>query len=195
MQHSTLGLSHNPFVPPQDGFYTGGDRDTYVDQLRHLSQWSRRLMVVTGPHGIGKSAVYRQLSNNLEPQTRGARLAGNLATSEREVLFALIQGFGVEADVSAHVDDITEIIIKYIEEQHELDWICVAMVDDAHQLHASAIKRLLDIAASSSLRLVFFTEASLIDTIAQIAPRLELEWFEDAFQNTKPGHQLRQWSF
>ena len=111
---SFLSLTHNPFAAPRRGFFTGGDRDTHLNHLRHLSQWSRRLMVVTGPHGIGKSAVYRQLSNNLEPQTRGARLAGNLATSEREVLFALIQGFGVEADVSAHVDDITEIIIKYI---------------------------------------------------------------------------------
>ncbi len=178
MQRTFLGLTHNPFVPPQEGFYPGGDRKRHLDQLRHLSQWSRRVLAVTGPYGIGKSTIFRQLSTSLEPKTKGARLAGSLVTSEREIVLAVAQGFGVDVVGDAHVDDITAVLVEFVREQTEDGWVCMTMVDDAHQLQAAAVKRLLQIASQTELRVVFFTETGLIDTITQVAHRLELEWFE-----------------
>ena len=63
-----LGLTHNPFIPPNQGFFERGDRKTHLEQLRHLSQWSRRILLVTGPDEVGKTALYRELAATLEPR-------------------------------------------------------------------------------------------------------------------------------
>ncbi len=80
-----LGMTHNPFSSPGEGFFEHGDRKTHLEQLRHLSQWSRRVLLVTGPHDSGKSIMYRQLSASLEPRAKAARVNGTLINTSREV--------------------------------------------------------------------------------------------------------------
>jgi type II secretory pathway predicted ATPase ExeA len=57
-----LGLTHNPFTPPQSGFFERGGRRRHLEQLRHLSEWSRRVLLVTGPEGAGKTMLFRELA-------------------------------------------------------------------------------------------------------------------------------------
>ena len=173
-----LGLTHNPFVPPKDGFFSGADRKTHLEHLRHLSQWSRRILVVSGPFGIGKSTLFRELSANLEPHTKAARLAGMVVTTEREVLAALLQGFGVAADTSANADDLSRIISKFVDEQNEGGRSCMVMVDDGHLLEPTALQRLIALVADSSLRMVVFAETTVIGAIDRDTKAAALEWFE-----------------
>ena len=77
-ERAFLGMTHNPFIKPDEGFFDRGDRKTYLEQLRHLSHWSRRVLLVTGPDGVGKSTLYRQLSASLEPKVKAARVNGSL---------------------------------------------------------------------------------------------------------------------
>ena len=60
-----LGLTHNPFVAESSDFFEGGDRKTHLEQVRHLGQWTRHVILVTGPLGVGKTTLYRQLSMTL----------------------------------------------------------------------------------------------------------------------------------
>ena len=177
-QRTFLGLSHNPFTAPRDGFYAGGDRKTHLDHLRHLSQWSRRVLVVTGSFGIGKSSLFRELSDSLEPNTKAARLSGTVVTSERETLVGLLQGFGIAASADAHADELATLIEKHANEQDAQGRVCMVMVDDAHLLEVQAIQRLVSLVATSSLRMLFFAEASLINNLNRAARKNELEWFE-----------------
>ena len=59
-EHGFLGLTHNPFTEDGDAFFQGGDRQSRLDQLRHLTQWSRSVMLVTGPQGVGKTMLARR---------------------------------------------------------------------------------------------------------------------------------------
>ncbi|XOV84092.1 MAG: AAA family ATPase [bacterium] len=177
-QKTFLGLTHNPFTPPREGFFTGADRKTHLDHLRHLSQWSRRILVVSGPFGIGKSTLFRELSSNLEPNTKAARLSGTVVTSQREVLVGMLQGFGIAAQNSAHTADLAKLIATHVNEQEGMNRICMVMVDDAHLLDAQALEQLMSLVGASALRLLLFTQASKITMLNEIARDQELEWFE-----------------
>ncbi len=177
-QRTFLGLTHNPFSPPREGFFSGADRKTHLDHLRHLSQWSRRVLVVTGPFGIGKSTLFKELSASLEANTKGARLSGSVVTTEREVLMGLLQGFGVGGELDGHADDLSALICAHADEQESHERVCMAMVDDAHLLEIAALQRLVNLVADSALRVVLFGEASVVPNLDRAAKRSELEWFE-----------------
>lgn len=177
-QRTFLGLTHNPFVPPKEGFYAGGDRKTHLDHLRHLSQWSRHILVVTGGFGVGKSTLFRELSANLEPQTKAARIAGTLVNTERQVLSGLMQGFGIAESKNASADDLADLIISHVAEQSAGGRTCMIMADDAHLFEPNALQRLVSLVAGGALRMVLFAETSLIQTIDRAAKQLEQEWFE-----------------
>ncbi|NOX51599.1 MAG: AAA family ATPase [Gammaproteobacteria bacterium] len=177
-RRSFLNLTHNPFEAPREGFYPGADRKTHLDHLRHLSQWSRRILVVSGAFGIGKSTLFQELSNNIEPKIKAARISGSVVTSEREVLVALAQGFGIAVDDDMQVADIAILLQRYTQEQETDGQICMAMLDDAHLLDAGAIAKLISIVGQCPVRLVLFAEASIIGNVTRAAKQNEMEWFE-----------------
>lgn len=196
-QKTFLGLSHNPFTPPREGFFTGADRKTHLDHLRHLSQWSRRILVVSGPFGIGKSSLFRELSSSLEPNTKAARLSGTVVTTQREVLVGMLQGFGVAAQTSAHTADLSKLLAAHVNEQDGMGRICMVMVDDAHLLDTQALEQLMSLVGASALRLLLFTETSKISTLGDIAKDQALEWFEiriTGFPKTEIRNYL-EWRF
>lgn len=178
MSQTFLELTHNPFTPPREGFYGGADRKTHLDHIGHLSQWSRRMLVVTGPFGIGKSTLYRELSTNLDGNTKAARLSGAVVTEEREVLLGLAQWFGIAVDAAGHIDDLTAVLAQHINEEHERDRVCAILVDDAQLLDFAAIGGLMRLAGQSEVRLVLFAEATVTANVTKEAKKNDLEWFE-----------------
>ena len=177
-QGTFLGLTHNPFVPPKEGFYTGADRRTHLEHLRHLSQWSRRILVVTGSFGVGKSTLFRELSANLESRTKGACISGTLANSEQEVLGGLLQGFGVAAPSKASSNELVDLVARHADEQSEHDRVCMIMADDAHLFDANAMNALVGLVARSTMRVVLFAETSAVGNVDRATKVHGLEWFE-----------------
>lgn len=173
-----LELTHNPFTPPREGFYSGADRQTHLDHIRHLSQWSRRVLLVTGPFGIGKSSLFRELSTGLEGSAKGARLSGAVVTGEQDVIMSLANGFGIALDGELHIDDAIEVLSEHAAEEAERDRACIIMIDDAQLLDFAAVNTLIKLIGSSSMRLVLFAESTLIANVTRAAKSHEVEWFE-----------------
>ena len=151
-----LGLTHNPFTSPGDDFFERGDRKTYLEQLRHLSRWSRRLLLVTGLFGVGKTVLYRRLSASMEPSAKAARINGTLVSSPREVLANVAQGFAVAVPADANTQLLTDLIIAHVDEQAEADRFCVTLVDDAHLLDYKSVDVLLVLMGRCELRIILF---------------------------------------
>ena len=196
-QRTFLELTHNPFAPPKEGFYSGADRKSHLEQLRHLSQWSRRVLLVTGNFGIGKSTLFKELSSSLPGNAKGARISGSVVTSEREVLLAVAQGFGIACDQEAHLEDIVALVLRSVEEESQKERFCVVMFDDAHLLAHTAIALLMRLVAESSLRVVMFAEPALVNNLTPSAKKQEVEWFEIRL-NGFPPQEVRdylEWRF
>ena len=85
-QWNYLGLSHNPFSDPQQESFPGADREPMLAKIRKLSTWSRPILAVTGPHGVGKTCLFRALSSSLEAGVVAARVNGSLVSRAGDVL-------------------------------------------------------------------------------------------------------------
>jgi DamX protein len=187
----------NPFVGPAPSFFELGDRRMHLEKLRHLSQWVRRVLLVTGPCGVGKSALYRQLSASLEPRAKAARINGSLVSGSREVLTAMVHGFGLAAPSDADTQLLQEIVSEHAHDQEQAGRICVTLVDDADMLEPRALEQLLALASRSPLRVVMFGEVRLVRAVERIAGLLDVDWHEIRLMGFNP-EEVRaylQWRF
>ncbi|MCZ6458096.1 MAG: AAA family ATPase [Gammaproteobacteria bacterium] len=173
-----LGLTHNPFIQADDSFFERGGRLTQLEQLRQPSRWSRRVLLVTGLPGVGKSVLYRQSSSSLEPGTRAARINGSLINTRREVLMSVAQGFGVAAPTDSNTQLLNDMISSHVVEQAAKERTSVVLIDDAEMLEPRAIDDLLDLVDSSSLHIVFFGEVRIVPAVERAAARFAIEWQE-----------------
>jgi type II secretory pathway predicted ATPase ExeA len=192
-----LGLAHNPFVSPAPGFFEGGDRKTYLEQLRHLSQWSRRVLLVTGPHDAGKSVLYRRLSASLEPRAKAARISGALINSSREVLAGIVQGFGLAAPADAHVQLLMDVIVAHVDDQQNQERFCVILVDDAELLDGRAVEQLLTLVSRCPIRVLLFAEVRIVPVVERMAKRLDVGWHELRLSGFDPNdvREYLEWHF
>ncbi len=171
-----LGLSKNPFREPADEFFGEGERGRRLEELRHLARWSRRLLVVTGERGVGKSTLYRALSNGLDPGVKAARINANLTSDTREVLAGIIQGFGMAAPANADPRLLIDLIGLHVQEQIDAHRYCLVLIDDAHLLELRALEQLLklvDAGAQEGLRMVFFAEAYFVQSLDKASKRTD----------------------
>ena len=172
----SLGLSRNPFGEAVDEFFSDGDRGRQLDELRHLARWSRRLLAVTGERGVGKSTLYRALSNRLDPGVKAARINANLTSDTREVLAGIIHGFGMAVPANADPRLLIELIALHVQEQIDANRYCLVLIDDAHLLELRALEQLLkliDAGAEEGLRIVFFAEAYFVQSLDKASKRSE----------------------
>jgi len=171
---ATFGLTHNPFTDASEEYFGGGNRARQLEELRHLSNWPRRVLAVTGERGVGKTTLYRALSNGLDPGVKAARINANLTSDTRAVLTGIIQGFGIAAPANSQPELLTEFILLHVLEQIDAKRHCLVLIDDAHLLELRALERLLalaDASADDGLRIAFFAEAYFVQSLDKASRR------------------------
>jgi len=171
-------IARNPFLDAGSGFFEGGDRRACLDQLRHLSRWSRRVLLVTGPAGIGKTTLFKQLSANLDAGTKAARLSGQLIHASREVLLAVAQGFGIAVPGDANSQLLKELLAAHVREQQAAERACVTLMDDADNADPQAIAQLFQVVAASNMHLVLFGDVRCVPMVEKAARAAEVDWHE-----------------
>ncbi len=137
-------LDHDPFAARVPGFkFFPAQRKPVLGQLHHLARYSQLLLVVTGPHGSGKTLLRQALVASTNKQSVqsvvvSARGAGDAASVLGQVAEALnVQ----QADVTMLLGQIVQLALTGQE--------VYLLVDDAEQLDESALEALLALAAGS----------------------------------------------
>lgn len=137
-------LDHDPFAARVPGFkFFPAQRKPVLGQLHHLARYSQLLLVVTGPHGSGKTLLRQALVASTNKQSVqsvvvSARGAGDAAS----VLTQVAQALNVQqGDVTLLLAQIVQLALTGQE--------VYLLVDDAEQLDESALEALLALAAGN----------------------------------------------
>ncbi|WP_419712397.1 AAA family ATPase [Pseudomonas sp. NFX224] len=166
-------LNHDPFAPRVPGFkFFPAQRKPVLGQLHHLARYSQLLLVVTGPHGSGKTLLRQALVASTNKQSVqsvvvSARGAGDSAGVLRQVAQAL--------DVAQpEIDAILAQVVQLALTGQEV----YLLVDDAEQLDESGLEALMALAAGAPEgrpHVFLFGESSLIAQLEAL--QLEEERF------------------
>ncbi|MCZ6890157.1 MAG: AAA family ATPase [Gammaproteobacteria bacterium] len=171
-------LEHNPFVTPKDNFFGGGGRRAQLNQLRRLSHWAQRLLVVTGDHGMGKTTIFKALATSLPAGVRAARINGTLISSTSDVLAEVAQGFGLAMPEGANSEVLSQLISNHVLE-HD-DRFCCVLIDDAHLIDPRALQQALEllcIEQGGNLYMVLFAEEQIEKVLKRAQREAEsLSW-------------------
>ena len=166
-------LSHDPFAPRVPGFkFFPAQRKPVLGQLHHLARYSQLLLVVTGPHGSGKTLLRQALVASTNKQTVqsvvvSARGAGDSAGLLHQVAQALNVA---QAEIGAILKQVVQLALTGQE--------VYLLVDDAEQLDESALEALMALAAGAPEgrpHVFLFGESSMIAQLEAL--QLEEERF------------------
>ncbi|MEB0026692.1 SPOR domain-containing protein [Pseudomonas sp. MH9.2] len=164
-------LSHDPFATRVPGFkFFPAQRKPVLGQLHHLARYSQLLLVVTGPHGSGKTLLRQALVASTNKQSVqsvvvSARGASDAAGVMRQVAQALNV---VQPEMRAILSQVVQLALTGQE--------VYLLVDDAEQLGESALEALLGLAAGTPEgrpHVFLFGESSLIDRLEQLSAEEE----------------------
>jgi DamX protein len=165
-------LDHDPFAARVPGFkFFPAQRKPVLGQLHHLARYSQLLLVVTGPHGSGKTLLRQALVASTNKQSVqsivvSARGAGDAAS----VLTQVAQSLNLNTlEVPAMLAQIVQLGLTGQE--------VYLLVDDAEQLDESALEALLALAAGTAdgrPHVFLFGEPSLIAGLEQFSAGQEL---------------------
>ena len=173
-----LGLTHNPFIRRGPEFFEKSERKVWLDQLLQLSQWSRRVLVVSGPEGAGKTTLFNRLPEKIEQRAQLARVDASLVCSVREVLAEVEVASAATAEADANVPDLIRGLIRHVDVVGETDRVCVVLVDDAHLLAFQGLDALLGLTGACRLRLVLFADPEGLECITRSAEATGVAWHE-----------------
>lgn len=158
-------FSHDPFAARVPGFrFFPAQRKPVLGQLHHLARYSQLLLVVTGPHGSGKTLLRQALVASTNKQSVqsivvSARGVGDVGGVLRQVA----QGLGMQQmDVRSILAQVAQLALTGQE--------VYLLVDDAEQLADAALDALFTLAAGGAdgrPHVFLFAESDLL-------PRLEL---------------------
>ncbi|WP_268799208.1 SPOR domain-containing protein [Pseudomonas huanghezhanensis] len=159
-------LSHDPFATRVPGFkFFPAQRKPVLGQLHHLARYSQLLLVVTGPHGSGKTLLRQALVASTNKQSVqsvvvSARGAGDASGVLRQVAQALNVA---QPEMHPILSQVVQLALTGQE--------VYILVDDAEQLGESALEALLGLAAGTPEgrpHVFLFGEASIIDRLDQL---------------------------
>ncbi|WP_062379215.1 AAA family ATPase [Pseudomonas abietaniphila] len=159
-------LSHDPFATRVPGFkFFPAQRKPVLGQLHHLARYSQLLLLVTGPHGSGKTLLRQALVASTNKQSVqsvvvSARGAGDASGVLRQVAQALSVA---QPEMKPILSQVVQLGLTGQE--------VYILVDDAEQLGESALEALLGLAAGTPEgrpHVFLFGEASIIDRLDQL---------------------------
>ncbi|MBJ9977345.1 SPOR domain-containing protein [Pseudomonas sp. S75] len=164
-------LSHDPFAPRVPGFkFFPAQRKPVLGQLHHLARYSHLMLVVTGPHGSGKTLLRQALVASTNKQSvQSVVVSARGASDAAGVLGQVAQALSVaQPQVQAILSQVVQLALTGQE--------VYLLVDDAEQLEESALQALLELAAGvpeGRPHVFLFGEPSLIAGLDELSAEEE----------------------
>lgn len=166
------GLDHSPFrstIDPQR-CYPSEELEEALARIDYLISERRRVGVLLGERGVGKSAALAVAQSRLEARGAVACQVDAVGLSRRELLWQVAEGIGASPDPA---DDEMRLWRRLSDTAQHLKWQerdAVLLVDDVDQLGADLVRCLvrlirLDTMPDARWAVVMATEAARLDRL------------------------------
>lgn len=177
-------FTHDPFAARVPGFkFFPAQRKPVLGQLHHLARYSQLLLVVTGPHGSGKTLLRQALVASTNKQTvQSVVVSAKGASDPASIVRQIAQGLQVaRPDASSVLAQVGQLALTGQE--------VYLLVDDAEDLSDAALSMLLELAAGNGEgrpHVFLFAEPDLIPRLDQASGgeesfhAIELQPYEEA---------------
>lgn len=129
------GLNGNPFGPRADAFYEGAQRKHNLEVLRHMAIFGDMVLVLTGEHGAGKTALLQQFSKEFAQDVNVSLLMAGTGTDNTNSIerLATISGLELPGQYPAR-DKLEHLIDQFSELFQRSGKRSLIIIDDAHLL-------------------------------------------------------------
>ena len=161
------GLTSAPFPPThEDHFlYLDNERQQRLNMLRHLTEYSSLLLIVSGERGIGKSSLKQRYVAGAEDEWLICQVDAHPMMDSNELLSNIAEGFGL-IDVPATPGALQDSLYNYLASLHRKEMIPILLIDDAHELPKDALEAIFHLADVESgdgnlLRTILFCEPEI----------------------------------
>ncbi|AQZ94465.1 hypothetical protein BVH74_06735 [Halopseudomonas phragmitis] len=167
-------LSHDPFAARTPGFkFFTPKRKEVLAELHHLARYASNLLVITGPHGSGKTLLRQALVASCNKDTvQCVVMSAREHSGEAQVLASLCQA------AEAGSQDIQALLAR-AEQLHQVGIQLYLVVDDAEKLDQQALQLLADlsqVAGKAAPRVFLFAEPAFEEALARLDTDGEPDW-------------------
>lgn len=176
-----------PFASGSDELFPQGPRKRLFDQLRHLSKWSRRALLITGPTATGKSTLFRHLRQALASNATVAAIDGNSCKDAAALYQTLAHQLGVDAGDHLASTALALLLREHLSTQQAAERLCAVLVDDAQLASAGALEALLSLSVDCRLRVLLFGDQTLPDRVTHATTDLDIACYESALLPLSEG--------
>lgn len=164
-----LKLSKQPFgkeVLSSQTFYSDASLEKIINNIRHQAQFSDLLLLVEGPHGSGKTSLFRHLLQTDTPNIKllpvQAETTDTLAHLQQKAALHL-EDMGNQAQLEESLNNL-----------QTFDQIPLLVIDDAHVLSDNTLQALLAYQQQIqqqgiTLKILFFANNGLVQTLQKTA--------------------------
>lgn len=177
-----FGLSLDPFETSSSPLFQGGERETTLSQLLHLSQFSNCVSVVIGDPGVGKTCFRTTFLEYLEEQDIVCELEVPAINNLDQILSEIVYQFGISTpqdnDKNFHNDSeqLFSLLHQFGARAEDGDPLKLISIDDAHHLDDPTLERLIELAQpitgeSRHIHVVLFGEPQLRDRMSAISKK------------------------
>lgn len=146
------GLESWPFrsAPEADQLYPTAGHNEALARIDYLVEGRRRLGVLLGEAGVGKSLLLRAGARQLARQGRAAVLVDALGVTPRELLWQIAAGLGAAPREDADPARLWRLVADRIVENRTQQIHTVLLVDDAHAAGPDVITQFVRLARLDS---------------------------------------------
>lgn len=130
------GLAHSPFAPSAAApwYYEGEAQAEAAARLRFVVQNGRRLALLVGERGVGKSLLVRRFAEQTRREGRSVAMVLGAGLTVRELMWQLAAQFAIGPTPSDDAAALTRRIVAYVDGLRWQRRGATVFVDDANQL-------------------------------------------------------------
>lgn len=168
------GLAMDPFADDVDfPLFTGAQRRELLDQLLHLCQFGKSLLVVLGERGVGKTRLAHALLDSMAETDELCLVTAQPKQGLDQVLIQVAHAFSLRREGVETAGQLLAALRSFSQPIMGGGDIALVVIDDAHHLDDQALAALLSLLQGRDednrrLHIVFFAEPSLIQRLDQL---------------------------